>query len=121
MTGYSYSFTPRSIPGAKNPPQLNKLCHGVDLSNMSDEEIWKRGVDLSYVIDAYRNLNLDDHFFRPFFELLVGRDYVRKMIKRRKKVPMKLKLCGKTTLRNSRCNVNHICFTKNKFMYYYKS
>jgi hypothetical protein len=81
MTGYSYSFTPRSIPGAKNPPQLNKLCHGVDLSNMSDEEIWKRGVDLSYVIDAYRNLNLDDHFFRPFFELLVGRDYVRKMIK----------------------------------------
>lgn len=81
MTGYSYSFTPRSIPGAKNPPQLNKLCHGVDLSNMSDEEIWKRGVDLSYIIDAYRNLNLDDHFFRPFFELLVGRDYVRKMIK----------------------------------------
>ena len=47
---------------------------------MSDEEIWKRGVDLSYVIDAYRNLNLDDHFFRPFFELLVGRDYVRNMI-----------------------------------------
>ena len=45
------------------------------------EEIWKRGVDLTYVIDAYRNLNLDDHFFRPFFELLVGRDYVRKMIK----------------------------------------
>ncbi len=81
MTGYSYSFTPRSIPGAKNPPQLNKLCHGVNLSNMSDEEIWKRGVDLSYVIDAYRNLNLDDHFFRSFFELLVGRDYVRKMIK----------------------------------------
>ena len=33
------------------------------------------------VSDAYRNLNLDDHFFRPFFELLVGRDYVRKMIK----------------------------------------
>lgn len=81
MTGYSYCFTPRSIPGAKNPPQLNKLCHGVNLSNMSDEEIWKRGVDLSYVIDAYRNLNLDDHFFRSFFELLVGRDYVRKMIK----------------------------------------
>ena len=65
MTGYSYCFTPRSIPGAKNPPQLNKLCHGVNLSNMSDEEIWKRGVDLSYVIDAYRNLNLDDHFFPP--------------------------------------------------------
>ena len=81
MTGYSYSFTPRSIPGAKNPPQLGKLCHGVNLSNMSDEEIWKRGIDLSYVIDAYRNLNMDDHFFRSFFELLIGTDYVRKMIK----------------------------------------
>ena len=80
MTGYDYSFTPKSVPGAKNPPQLNKLCHGVNLSNMSDEEIWKRGVDLSYVIDAYKNLNIGDHFFRPFFELLVGTDYVRKMI-----------------------------------------
>ena len=58
-----------------------KLCHGVNLSNMSDEEIWKRGIDLSYVIDAYRNLNMDDHFFRSFFELLIGTDYVRKMIK----------------------------------------
>ncbi|MGN0256896.1 MAG: exo-beta-N-acetylmuramidase NamZ domain-containing protein [Bacteroides sp.] len=81
MTGYRYSFTPHSLPGAKNPPQLNKLCHGVDLSGMSNEEIWKRGVDLIYIIDAYRNLNLGDHFFRPFFELLVGTDYVRKMIK----------------------------------------
>ncbi|NDV81024.1 exo-beta-N-acetylmuramidase NamZ domain-containing protein [Bacteroides sp. 51] len=81
MKGYEYSFTPKSVSGAKNPPQLNRLCHGVDLSGLSDEEIWKKGIDLSYVIDAYRNLNLDDHFFRPFFELLTGTDYVRKMIK----------------------------------------
>lgn len=47
---------------------------------MSDEDAWKRGVDLSFVIDAYRNLNLDDHFFRPFFERLIGTSYVRKMI-----------------------------------------
>lgn len=80
MKGYSYSFTPRSVPGAKNPPQLNKLCHGVDLSGMSDEEIWKRGLDLSYVIDAYRNLNIGDKFFTSFFEKLIGVDYVRRMI-----------------------------------------
>lgn len=80
MTGYSYSFTPRSVPGARNPPQLNKLCHGVNLSDMSDEEIWKRGVDLSYVIDAYKNLGRGELFFRSFFELLVGKDYVLKMI-----------------------------------------
>lgn len=80
MKGYSFSFTPRSVPGAKNPPQLNKLCHGVDLSGMSDEEIWKRGLDLSYVIDAYRNLNIGDKFFTSFFEKLIGVDYVRRMI-----------------------------------------
>ncbi len=80
MTGYSYSFTPRSLPGAKNPPQLNKRCYGVDLSGMSNEEIWRRGVDLTYLIDAYRNLNWGDHFFSAFFELLVGTDYVRRMI-----------------------------------------
>lgn len=80
MRGYDYSFTPKSVPGAKNPPQLDKLCYGRDLSGLSDKEIWEKGVDLSYVIDAYTNLNMGEHFFRPFFELLIGTDYVRKMI-----------------------------------------
>uniref|UniRef100_UPI003AF08547 exo-beta-N-acetylmuramidase NamZ family protein n=1 Tax=Dysgonomonas gadei TaxID=156974 RepID=UPI003AF08547 len=39
MKGYSFSFTPRSIPGAKNPPQLDRECFGVDLRNIPDEEI----------------------------------------------------------------------------------
>lgn len=81
MLGYTFSFIPRSIPGAKNPPLLNKLCYGVNLSNIPDKDIWEKGVDLTYLIDAYNNLNLDDHFFRPFFENLIGVDYVRKMIK----------------------------------------
>jgi len=81
MKGYSFTFTPRSIPGAKNPPQLNRLCYGVDLRNVPDEKIFEKGFDLTYIIDAYNNLNLDDHFFRSFFEKLVGVDYIRKMIK----------------------------------------
>ncbi|WP_448789429.1 exo-beta-N-acetylmuramidase NamZ family protein [Bacteroides graminisolvens] len=80
MRGYDYAFTPKSVPGAKNPPQLDKLCYGKNLSGLSDKEIWEKGVDLSYVIDAYTNLNMGEHFFRPFFELLIGTDYVRKMI-----------------------------------------
>lgn len=80
MQGYTFSFTPRSIPGAKTPPQLNKLCHGVDLRNVLDEEIFKKGFDLSYVIDAYNNLNMGTQLFSPFFEKLVGVDYIRKMI-----------------------------------------
>lgn len=84
MTGYNYSFTPQSTSGAKNPPQLGRLCHGMNLSALSEEEIRKKGVDLSYLIDAYRNLNMDDYFFRPFFERLIGTDYVRKMIEQGK-------------------------------------
>jgi uncharacterized protein YbbC (DUF1343 family) len=80
MKGYDFSFTPRSVPGAKNPPQLDKKCFGVDLSDLSDEEIFKKGIDLSYVIDAYNNLNMGSHFFRSFFEKLIGVDYVRQMI-----------------------------------------
>lgn len=80
MKGYSFSFTPTSMPGAKNPPQLNKTCFGVDLSDTPDEVIFEKGLDLSYIIDAYNNLNMGNHFFRPFFEKLIGVDYVRKMI-----------------------------------------
>lgn len=94
MKGCSYSFTPRSRPGAKNPPQLNKLCHGVDLSHLREEEIRERGIDLSYLIDAYRNLNMGDRFFRPFFERLIGRDYVRRMIEEGKSAD-EIKACWK--------------------------
>ena len=82
MKGYAYSFTPRSVEGAKNPPQLNQKCFGVDLrTKPSDEAVNAAGINLEYVIDAYQNLHMGDHFFRSFFELLIGRDYVRKMIK----------------------------------------
>lgn len=94
MKGCSYSFTPRSRPGAKNPPQLNKLCHGVNLGHLSEEEIRERGIDLSYLIDAYRNLNMGDRFFRPFFERLIGRDYVRRMIEEGKSAD-EIKACWK--------------------------
>ncbi len=80
MTGYAFRFTPRSMPGAKKPPLQDRLCYGADLSNVPDERIWERGVDLTYLIDAYRNLKMGERFFTPFFERLVGRSYVRKMI-----------------------------------------
>lgn len=78
--GSSFSFTPRSVSGAKNPPLLNQKCYGVDLRNLSDETIWEKGFNLSYVIDAYNNLKMGNKFFSPFFEKLVGVDYIRKDI-----------------------------------------
>jgi uncharacterized protein YbbC (DUF1343 family) len=84
MKGYDFTFTPRSMPSAKEPPQKDCLCHGVNLCNLPDEEIRRKGIDLSYVIDAYRNWNKATPFFRPFFENLIGVGYVRKMIEQGK-------------------------------------
>ena len=78
--GSSFSFTPQSVSGAKNPPLLNKKCFGVDLRNTCEEDIWQNGFDLSYIIDAYHNLQMGDKFFTSFFEKLVGVDYIREDI-----------------------------------------
>jgi uncharacterized protein YbbC (DUF1343 family) len=80
MKGYSFSFTPRSIPGAKNPPYLNESCHGVDLRNIPDEEMGEKGLNLEYLIDAYHHLKIGKTFFTPFFQHLIGVDYVQEMI-----------------------------------------
>ena len=80
MKGYDFSFTPESRPGAKNPPQLGKLCYGRDLRNLSDSAIWEGKINLNYLIEAYSSVNVGDSFFTPFFEKLIGVDYVRKMI-----------------------------------------
>jgi len=84
MKGYSFTFTPRSMPSALRPPQQDRLCYGVNLSTLPEEEILKKGIDLSYLIDAYKRLNMGDRFFTPFFEKLIGVDYVRQMIEQDK-------------------------------------
>ena len=80
MKGRSFDFTPRSVAGAKNPPQLDNLCHGVDLSAADREAVIAAGIDLGYLIDAYRDLNIGDKFFTSFFEKLIGRGDIRGMI-----------------------------------------
>lgn len=78
--GYKYSFTPRSVAGAKNPPQLNVKCYGRDLSKLDNEKVIAAGINLEYLIDAYRSVNIGDKFFTSFFEKLIGDGTIRKMI-----------------------------------------
>lgn len=82
MTGCSFSFVPRSIPGAKNPQFVDEECRGVDLRAKPLTDIWAERINLEYVVDAYRNLNMGDKFFgkNNFFELLAGVDWLRPMI-----------------------------------------
>ena len=79
--GHSFSFTPRSVPGATDPPLKDKPCYGADLRNApSDDEVIGAGINLAYLIDGYKSLDMGDKFFTSFFEKLIGVDYVRKMI-----------------------------------------
>lgn len=90
MEGCDFTFTPRSVEGAKNPPLLNKKCYGRDLRNLDDEEIIAKGLNLEYLIDAYQRMGVPvDVFFdngykyagaKEFFEKLIGDGDIRGMI-----------------------------------------
>ena len=81
MKGREFSFVPQPNAGSKTPPHSGKVCCGEDLRSVADEDIWREGVNLRYVIDAYNDLQLGDKFFTPMFEKLIGVGYVREMIK----------------------------------------
>ena len=80
LKGYDFSFTPAPNAGSAKPPHMGKTCYGEDLRTLPDEEIWTEGIDLSYIIEAYHNLNIGEAFFSQMFEKLIGVGYVREMI-----------------------------------------
>ena len=55
-----YSFTPESLPGATNPPQLGKTCYGYDLSSIS---IPATGLSFQWVLKAWSLSPDKDSFF----------------------------------------------------------
>lgn len=82
-----FSFTPASLPGAKNPPLLGKTCYGYDLSQVPIDITQKKNkqINLSYLLKAYKMFPQKDSFFlRPakgnpstsdyFFNKLAGND-----------------------------------------------
>ena len=76
-----FHFTPMPIDGAHHPMYEGEICYGRDLRCIDNEQIIAKGVDLSYVIDAYNLMGRPGNdFFTPWFENLMGVDYVREMI-----------------------------------------
>ena len=82
MDDRGFSFTPRSIPGAKHPRYQDRLCYGMDLRGKPLQQIWDEQVNLEYVVDAFRHYPADSTFFFDgnHFELLIGVPYAREMI-----------------------------------------
>ena len=71
------------------PPFEGETCYGKDLGSVPSEEIREKGIDLTYLIDAYhavKELHPEVSFFgkssneRYFADLLFGTDRVRRMI-----------------------------------------
>ena len=78
-----FSFTPQSVPGAKNPPLLGVKCFGTDLSNALEKGLVpKPQVNLEWLIDAYNSYPEKDKFFTPYFEKLAGGNTIREQIEK---------------------------------------
>lgn len=80
----NFSFTPTARSGAKYPKHENKVCNGVDLSNVPTGLIMQEGrLNLSYLISTYNSLpNKESVFFNKnnFFEKLAGTESLRQQI-----------------------------------------
>lgn len=82
MPNYTYSFTPKSNFGAKSPKLNEKLCKGIDLSTISNDELREREqINLSYIIQFYKEFPDKEKFFTNFFSLLAGENNLESQIK----------------------------------------
>lgn len=75
-----YSYTPKSMPGAKEPKFKNEVCYGEDLSNAP----FQTRINLQWLITAYKN-NTKQPFWtyngkKLWIDQLAGTDELRKQI-----------------------------------------
>jgi len=81
----TYQFTPQSMPGAKNPPLLNQICYGYDLSAVDVTTETGNRLSLKWLLKAYRLFPDKDHFFLnegKFFNKLAGSDLLQQQLKK---------------------------------------
>ena len=78
-----FSFTPESVPGAKNPPLLGVKCYGTDLRDAIKQKLVpKPEINLDWIINAYNDFPQKDKFFTPYFDVLAGGPILREQIQK---------------------------------------
>jgi uncharacterized protein YbbC (DUF1343 family) len=78
-----FSFTPESVPGAKNPPLLGVKCYGTDLREAIREHLVpKPYINLDWIISAFNDFPQKDKFFIAYFDVLAGGPVLREQIQK---------------------------------------
>ncbi|MGA2405504.1 MAG: DUF1343 domain-containing protein [Bacteroidales bacterium] len=78
-----FSFTPESVPGAKNPPLLGIKCYGTDLRDaIKNKLVPKPELNLDWIIAAYNDFPNKDKFFTSYFDVLAGGPVLREQIQK---------------------------------------
>jgi uncharacterized protein YbbC (DUF1343 family) len=78
-----FSFTPESVPGAKNPPFLGVKCFGTDLRDaIKINLVPKALLNLDWVIGAYIDFPQKNKFFTSYFDVLAGGPVLREQIQK---------------------------------------
>jgi uncharacterized protein YbbC (DUF1343 family) len=83
LTG-PYTFTPMPNEGSKEPPLKGELCHGIDLSTLQEQDIFReKEINLSYLLEYYQKMKeTGETYFleNRFIDKLAGTDELRLMI-----------------------------------------
>lgn len=74
----TFSFTPQSNEGAKNPKFKGIACNGKDLSTIEPP----KGIALEWLIEAYQQFEDKEHFFLKGFTRIAGTDLLQKQIEK---------------------------------------
>jgi uncharacterized protein YbbC (DUF1343 family) len=78
-----FSFIPESLPGAKNPEHLGIKCFGTDLRDaLKNKIVPEPGLNLEWLISAYRDFPKKDKFFNSYFDVLAGGPVLREQIQK---------------------------------------
>ncbi|MEO6131238.1 MAG: DUF1343 domain-containing protein, partial [Saprospiraceae bacterium] len=69
----SFSFVPKSIPGAAHPPLEGKKCYGLDLTSLNVDSLFAtHQLNVSLMMKFYRALKAERFFNPSWFDKLAG-------------------------------------------------
>jgi uncharacterized protein YbbC (DUF1343 family) len=79
----SFRFTPRPMPGAKDPPYKDVECRGMDLREYGTFITrLEPGVHLHWLVGSYQEAKDKEAFFTSFFDKLAGGPSLRQAVLR---------------------------------------